>query len=285
MAREVEDSSPSDEINIAEIFQWIGANWRLLSAGAIVGGGLAAGVAAYLPAKYEALAYVQVGQVGQVGQVSSVPVETAHQAIERIGSGAFLLEVSQQIGDKAWQEQLVRSGSAGSSRFKVSVVKNSGSVELKAQGKSPAEAERLAAAIVSTLSKRHAVLAEPTISRLKHELSVVQEKRKAFEASYKELGSVLASARLSDQRFTQYSLATSMRQNRENELYSLKQQELALQTALSAPASQPARAVEPIFVPENPVSPKVPLITLLGILVGGMLGAGVAFFRQRKSQG
>ena len=48
---------------------------------------------------------------------------------------------------------------------------------------------------------------------------------------------------------------------------------MALETALSAPATQPAKAIEDVFVSDKPVSPKKALLLALG-LIGGLL-AGV----------
>lgn len=272
---------PTADPRLQELLQSLRRGWRWAGTGAFAGILLAAGAVWGLPAKYEAVAYVQPGQLGQPGQVAPVPVETPHQTIERMGTGEFQLEVARVIGDHEWMTAIARSGGAATPPFQASVVKNTGRIELRVRHRTPAASKQLAEAVINGIARRHLDLAQPTINRLKHELSVVQEKRKAYEASYEELGKVLASARLSDQRFTQYSLATSARLSRESDVYALRQQELAIEVALSEPATQPAEAVEPIFVAENPVSPNVPAILMLGAVGGALLGLTASALRRR----
>lgn len=272
----------NDFLSLDDVARLVRRTWRSAVVFAVVGGGVGFGLMAALPEKYEAVAYVQPGQFGQPGQTAPVPVETPHQAIERMSTGEFQLEIANAIGDQDMANAILRSGALKTGPFKASVVKNTGRIELRVRARTSNAARRLTEAIIAGIAKRHLDLAQPTINRLKHELTVVQEKRKAFEASYEELGKVLASARLSDQRFTQYSLATSVRLSRENDVYALRQQELALQIALSEPTTQPAKAVEPIFVGAEPVSPRLPLLLGGGILLGGLFGCLIGFFRMRK---
>lgn len=256
--------------------------WRWVAVCAVVGAGLGAGASMLLPESYEAVAFVQPGQLGQPGQALPVPVESAHQTIERMNTGDFQLELARAIDDQEMANAIRRTGALKAGPFRASMVKNTGRIELHARGRTPDAARRLTEAIIAGIAERHRDLAEPTINRLKHELTVIQEKRKAVEASYEELGKVLAAARLSDQRFTQYSLATSVRLSRENDVYALRQQELALQIALSEPSTQPAKAVEPIFVGSEPVSPKTRLLVGGGLLLGALVGFLVGFLRMRK---
>lgn len=272
----------NDLLSIDDVSRVLRGTWRWAAAFAAIGAGVGLAGLMVLPAKYEAVAYVQPGQFGQPGQTAPVPVESPHQAIERMSTGEFQLELANTIGDQDMANAILRSGALKGGPFKASVVKNTGRIELRVRGRTTDAARQLTEAIIAGIAKRHLDLAQPTINRLKHELTVVQEKRKAFEATYEELGKVLASARLSDQRFTQYSLATSVRLSRENDVYALRQQELALQIALSEPTTQPAKAVEPIFVGSEPISPKRPLLLGGGLLFGGLLGFLIGFLRMRK---
>ena len=52
---------------------------------------------------------------------------------------------------------------------------------------------------------------------------------------------------------------------------------MAYETALMPPATQPAKALEGIFVVDKPVSPKKGLLLALGI-IGGLLGGVLGIF-------
>lgn len=65
---------------------------------------------------------------------------------------------------------------------------------------------------------------------------------------------------------------TLLRTQKESESFGLKQLIMALETALGAPATQPARAIEAVLVPEKAVSPKKALLLALGS-IGGLLVA------------
>lgn len=280
----------NDFLSLEDVVRLLRRAWPWAAVVAVIGGIVGVWLLAILPKKYEAVAYVQPGQFGQVqlgqfGQPAKnepVLVESPHQAVERMSTGEFQLEIANAIGDQETVNVIRRSGALKGGLYTASVGKNTQRIELRVRGRTPDESRRLADAIITGLAKRHQELAQPAINRLRQELTVVQEKRKAFEASYEELGKVLASARLSDQRFTQYSLATTIRFERENELYALKQQELALQMALSEPNTQPAKAIDPIFVAAEPVSPRLPLLLGGGVLLGALLGGLIGILRTRK---
>jgi len=75
-----------------------------------------------------------------------------------------------------------------------------------------------------------------------------------------------------DERFTQIALMTSLRTQKEAETFAQRQTISALETALSAPATQPTRPIERIFVPEKPISPKKALLLILGSMGGLLIG-------------
>ena len=70
---------------------------------------------------------------------------------------------------------------------------------------------------------------------------------------------------------------TGLRVQKASELFAQRQAIVALETALSAPATQPTKAIEAVFVTDKPVSPKKTLLLALG-LIGGLLAGVVAVF-------
>lgn len=254
-----------DEISLLDLLEVLKEGWRWL-VGSVVLGGIGAGVFLVLSTpQYEAIALVQVGQI------SGQPVEPPVQAVERIKSSGFQLKVAEALGDMAWQDRL-RSG-AGKATLSVQVMKNNPDLmEFKALGDSVPNALKVAEVTLFELAKRHAELAAPTLARIKGDLAIAQEKLVKADAELGMLLKSMSSVSVRDDRSVLFSLMASLHEQKNWEIFSLRQQILQLNASLSEPSTQPARAIEPVFVPEMPVSPKRGLVLALGLLGGLMLG-------------
>lgn len=257
-----------DEISLLDILEALKQGWRWLL-GSVVLGGIGAGVF-LVPAtpQYEAIALVQVGQI------SGQPVEPQVKAVERVKSSSFQLKVAEALGDVAWQDSLRRG--AGKATLSLQAIKNNPDLmELKAISDSVLNARKIAEATIFELAKKHAELAAPTLARMKSDLAMVQERLVKVEAELDVLLKSTSSVSVRDDRFTQLSLMASLREQKKWEIFGLRQQILQLNASLSEPSTQPVRAIEPVFVPERPVSPKRGLVLALG-LVGGLMFGGIS---------
>lgn len=253
------------EISLPDLLSALKEGWRWL-VGSVVLGGVGAGVFLVLATpQYQAIALVQVGQI------SGQPVEPQVQAAERVKSSSFQLKVAEVVGDAAWQDRLRRG--AGKTTLSVQVIKNSpGLMELKTIGDSVPNAQKIAEVTLNELAKKHAELAAPTLARMKSDLAIVQEKLVKAEAELGVLLKSMSSVSVRDDRFTQLSLMTSLQVQKNSEIFALRQQVLQINASLSEPSTQPARAIEQVFVSEQPVSPKRGLVLALGLVAGVMLG-------------
>ncbi len=275
------DDSDDDWASITDLWHSLCEGWRWVVGGMFLGLLVAYLVLQVTPKKWQAIGLVQIGQVGQVGQVGSIPIETPQQVIERIETGAFQIEVAHALKHQAWLKAITATTRGGEAFFTARVPRNSTHIEIKSFGPTPESARQVAEGIVSALSKRHEELIKPTIVRLQSELSITQEKLKAFEESTKPLGKMPSLGSVTDSRFSQAVLLNSMRIGRENEVYSLRQQEVSIKVALSEPTTQPTRVVEAIYVATDPVGPKAGLVLAMGIAGGLILGAAALFIRFR----
>ena len=107
---------------------------------------------------------------------------------------------------------------------------------------------------------------------MRADLAISREKLKSAEQDLARLNRLASSTAVKDDRFTQLALMTSLRIQKETEVFSQRQMIMALETALAAPATQPAKAIEPVFVADIPVSPKKSLLLALGLIGGLLLG-------------
>lgn len=259
-----------NDISLFDLLRIVQGGWRWVAGGAVLGA-VGAGLAlALLPAKYEAVALVQVGQVGQVGQV-----EPPLQAIERIRTGSFQIEAAKLAGNQAWQEAVARSPNGGETDFfSLRLVKNTQLIEIRAKSGTRDGAGKIAGAIIDVLAKRHSELAAPILNRLKEELALAKERLRMAHVDMESVGAFAPSAGLKGTHATELALVASVRQYKESELFAQYQ---IISAALSPPATQPTRAVEPPFAGENPVAPRKGLIAALGPLVGVALGLLAVF--------
>lgn len=253
--------------------------WRWIVACLLLGVVVAIAFVFIGPKKWETSVYVQIAQVGSVGQGGAMPVESAYQAIERINSPSFQMEVARTLNDQDWLHEIERSGKA-SGIFKIYASKTTGWLELKVFGESPAKAKAVTEAIVALLVKRHQEALKVRQQKLNAELSIAQDELKALEADTDVLEKTVNSRVMVDERrFPAYTILSLIRASKEQKAFTLRQAILALQVATSPPATLPTMIVEPIYVPTQPNSPKALEILVFGIMAGLVSGLILAYVR------
>jgi len=270
------DLVQDDEISLYELWERLRDGWRTVVGGALIGLAGAGAALVILPPKFEALVVVQVGQV------ISTPVEPPVQAVERMKTPAFQTAVAQALGDQTWLDALQRSANATAKYLVPQLVKATAAspaplIELRTNAATPAAAAAIANGAVKELAQRHAELAAPVLAKTRLDVAIARERLVNAERELESINKLVAAASIKDERFTQLALMSELRIQKQAELFNQRQMIMALETALTAPATQPARAMEAVFVADKPVSPKKTLLLALG-LIGGLLAGIVAVF-------
>ena len=270
------DLVQDDEISLYELWERLRDGWRTVVGGALIGLTGAGAALMILPPKFEALVVVQVGQV------ISTPVEPPVQAVERMKTPAFQTAVAQALGDQTWLDALQRSANATAKYLVPQLVKATAAspaplIELRTNAATPAAAAAIANGAVKELAQRHAELAAPVLAKTRLDVAIARERLVNAERELESINKLVAAASIKDERFTQLALMSELRIQKQAELFNQRQMIMALETALTAPATQPARAMEAVFVADKPVSPKKTLLLALG-LIGGLLAGIVAVF-------
>lgn len=102
---------------------------------------------------------------------------------------------------------------------------------------------------------------------------MLKEKLVVVERELKELGSFAkGGSSVKDTQFAPVSLLTSMRVQKQSEVFGLQQQLAAMELSLLPPATVSTSALEVPFVAKKPVSPKKGLLIVLGAIGGLLLG-------------
>jgi uncharacterized protein involved in exopolysaccharide biosynthesis len=217
-----------------------------------------------------------------VGQVAGQAVEPASHTVERIKTSAFQLSVAEKLGNQAWIADLHGSANATGKYISLQLVKATLSgasplIELKTTGESPEFAKKIANALVIELVNRQDEIAKPLIDKMRLDLAIAKEKLVSVEKELDGINKLVANVGIKDDRFTQLSLMTTLGLQKRSELFAQRQTISALETALMAPATQSAKAIEEVFVTERPVSPKKGLLVTLGV-IGGLLAGVMSVF-------
>lgn len=273
----------NDEINIFDLIEKLWKGWRYLLGG-LLGGLLIAATAFFqLPDKFEAVAIIQVGQV------SSVLVEQPSLAVERIGSPAFQLAVAQQLKDGTWIQALSESSVAAASPLAVQVMKTAPLIKLKTTAKSPSHASAIINAVIKDLKNKHDELASPMVEKLRADLAINKERLLKVQKESESLQKLTADAPVREDLFSQLLLLTSLKQQKEKEVFELRQAILVGEAALLPPVTQSTAVFGGISVSSNPVSPKKSWFVvaalgglLMGVLVLFVTEAGMRWRQEKR---
>ncbi len=254
-----------DEISLFDLWQTLIGGWRYVLAGAVVGVLAAVMVVLTVQPTYEASALLQAGKV------AGAVIEDAATIVERFKSPSFHLEVANDVGDEKWAEQ-VENGN-GTQILSAQVPKTAPSmVEVKVKAKSPDFAKKIADTATQKLIKRQDELSSQVLQKIRFDLATAKEKLLKAENDLLDLTKILSATGVKDERFSQVSLLTSIKLQKESDVFALRQSVFALEISLMPPSTQPARVLEAVYVAQKPVSPKKGLLLALGLMGGLLVG-------------
>lgn len=268
-----------DEVNLFDLWEKL-REGRVTVVGGAVLGIVGAVLAIFLiQPKYEAVAVIQIGLIGSPGReiqgANSVAVEPPSQAVERMKTPAFQIKAAALADDQAWQENLFTAGTGGTDDLRLQVIKGTVAqgqtplIELRAVGRTPEIAKKKAEVSIAQLASVHEGIAEPSLAKMKAELKVLKEKWAISESESARLAKLASATGGIEERLSPMALMGNVRRIKDAEL---RQSILALEMALGAPATQPTRTIEEIYVSARPVSPKKTLLLALGAISGLLAG-------------
>lgn len=274
------DMMQGGEINLFDLWEKLRDGWKVLAAWLVLGvAGAVAGIM-LIPPKYEAVAVVQIGLIGSPGKetqgANSVAVEPPSQAVERMKAPAFQIKAAKAADDQAWLENISRAGVGGTDDLRLQVIKGTVAqgqtplIELRVTGGTPEVAKKKAEVSIVRLASLHEEMAAQPLAKMNSELKLLREKLAVSESESVKLSKMASTVGGLEERLSPMALMNNVRVVKDVEL---RQSIIALEMALSTPATQPTKALEEIYVSARPVAPKKSLLLALGTL-GGLL-AGV----------
>ena len=268
------DDFGEDGASLFDIWEKLKGGWRHVVGGAVIGGLLAGTLAAGIQPSYQANATLQTGKV------AGALIEDVTTMAERLKSPSLLLEVAKVVGDQQWVDQIENGG--GLQLLTVqkkapSPTTESKMIEVRVRARSPEHAKKITEVATAKVIERQDKLATPVLKKIRFELLVAKEKLSKAEQDLAALSKVIASTVVRDERFSQVSLLTTTKMQKESEIFFLRQTVFSTENSLLPPLTEPAKIFESVYVSRNSVSPKKGVVFALG-LFGGLLAGVVSVF-------
>lgn len=250
---------PDDEISLLELWQILARRKALILACFVLC--LAGGAAfAFLKAPvYEASVKLRIGQVQGNGGL----LENAEELSSRI-----LAQYGEDVATGVKRERPFITTA--------SVQKGvTTTVQLTAEGDTPADAARLLDDVVKGVQKTHTTMFEDNLKPIAERLKSLDEQRTALQQQYADLTQL--ADKLKDRDSVQASLVMIERGPITTAINQQDAERLRLSQQLTPPQTRPTELIGEIAAPAKPSKPKTALVLALAAVLGLMGGVMLAF--------
>lgn len=264
-------------VTLEQVLAFLRRHLKKLALTALMGAVLAIGLALLLPKQWEASAVIQIGQITNDNPQASpmTLVETVGRAVERLQLPQFedvvlkKLGLPLAVGEDA-NTDLIRHS------LKATQLKNADLIEVTVRGFSREDAQRYVQAFLDELINAHAVLAKPSMDKVKSNMTEVTRQIAAEEAKKVQLSSL---ARIRDETkakasFSESVLLASMAADNDKQLQTLRQREINIREQLNPERTFNTRLFGPIYVSRRHVYPRGSLFALGGLALGLAVAIG-----------
>ncbi|WP_455283534.1 Wzz/FepE/Etk N-terminal domain-containing protein [Cupriavidus necator] len=233
-------------------------------AGALIGLGLTF----VIPKQWESTAVLQVGQIA-ADSGPPTQVETTSRAVERLKLEQFQDSILTHLGlplgvGESKQTDLFRSSS------KIMLLRNADLIQISTRGYSPDEAKRFTQAYGEELINAHAVLAKPSLDKLKADLTDVRDSLAVEEQRRVQLANLLEARNKGGDagRFSENVLLNDLVSNNDKQLRQLRLQKNNIEERLNPERTFNTRLLGVVDVTRRAVYPKKSVFTVAGLAMG-----------------
>ena len=264
------DDFVEDEVSLFDLWGMLRGGWRLVFGSVVLGVLGAVAAIAFIAPQFEAVALLQTGTV------SGSMIEEPTTALERLRSPSFLREIAVEVGDSAWVDQ-IDAGVQGRTLVAKIQKATPSMIEVRVVTGSPDSSKKIAELSTARLIRRQTELASRVVAKVEFDISVLKEKLGKSESDLTALSKAIDPTNVKNDTFSQLSLLTSLRMQRESDSFALRQSIYVLENSLLPPLTQPARVLEDIFVSNKPVFPKKGVLLAMGLVAGLLVGVMLVF--------
>ncbi|MBT2118308.1 chain-length determining protein [Dyella sp. LX-66] len=259
-----------DEIYLIDLWRLLTRQWRGFAVALLAVVALAVAYAFLAKPRYEATAWVQVGQVGTAPAGQDPRPEPFQRVLDRLQTRSFQDEVTQSAGLAA------NSPEAGGYRASLKAEPSfyAGLIKLSVRAASPEQAKRLVLATVERLQAIHGQLLAEPLAQAHARLDEVQADLRAATAERDGLQQAAGKDGVAGQGNA--VAAGLLLANKDTEVRELRNARSDLAARMSANYTFATSMPWPIYQPDHPVAPNRVLILGVGLLGGLGLGLFVA---------
>lgn len=268
-----------DEIYLVDLWRILVREWRSFAVAALAVLILAITYALLARPRWEAQAWVQVGQIGTQPAGQDPRPEPFQRVIERLQTMAFQDQVLQSAGlaVKSPEASLYRAS------LKIDPSPYAGLIKVSVRATSPEQARRLAQATVDQLHGIHERLLAQPLAQARERLGEMQEDLREATVTRDGLRAAVGGRESANGQGA--LVAGLLLAGKETEVRELRLAKEDLALRLGANYTFATSMPWPIYQPDRPVAPNRVLIIGLGVLGGLGLGlfAAVAGDARRRA--
>jgi uncharacterized protein involved in exopolysaccharide biosynthesis len=261
-----------DEIYLIDLWRIFSRQWRWFAAVLVAVLVLTLVYAHLARPKWEAVAWIQVGQVGSAPQGQDPKVESFQRVLQRLQTLAFQNDVlkSQGIDVKAPDAQLYRRS------FKLDPEPYANLIKLSVRALSPQQANQLALATVAQLHAIHQDMEAGPLKLARERLAQIQTE---LQGAIADRDRMLHTAGQGGKDENTSAIAGILLAGKNEDIHSLQVASNELTNRLSPGYTFETSMPWPIAVSEAPVAPNLTLAWGIGGFLGLFLGALAAMAR------
>lgn len=262
----------NEELTFLEVIEFFRNHFFKLVGGALLGGVLGLAIALMIPMQWEASALVRVGQLGSAEITANIgsPIEPSLQTVDRMKNKSFQNDVLKSLNLSISDNGDVVNDFRDTLKVKL---EKSDLINLSIRATSSDEAKRYMMAIISEIKSIHTKMSLPSLNRWRQELASVELELKQTNTELDRLTQSLnsTSGTLNEKHFSQSALLSNILLARETELKILHERKRDIEAQLSPERSFATKELGRIEMSEEPVFPKKPLFSLVGLFLGLIL--------------
>lgn len=253
-----------DELSLLDICNVLKAYWRSIVFTPFVFA-LVAFVATwpFVTPKYEVQGMIDIGRVNQA------LLETPDTMVDRLNHPAFINRVVEEHANLFLNKKEVGQKNDLKS-FLAKRNKDSDAVSFRFISSDPERAKLEAVAVMQTLTGIHQKLFKDNIELVKQQVTLIDRQIEVLKTDQ------IPNDEFSKDVYDSFLKAFIVNHHK-NQFSNLLNRKLELEAGLNSTMSYNTRLLENIYVSEEPVSPNLPIVTLVAFLLG-LLGAVFAAF-------
>ena len=271
------DFVQQDELSLRDLYFVLKRNRRSLLITPVV-----VALGAFLVATFLVSPKFEASGTMQIGQVNKVPLELAVNLEARMHDGSFapgVVDAHHAVFMNGSDNPVVLIAERAKLKraLVVKPLKGTELVGFSLTSRHPEQVLAKANAVVDSVQAAHTVLYQAGVESIKRQLVITDTQISSLKSDMDSLIGNHAKA----QGLNAYNavLDALVVQDRSNQMRVLINHRFELETSLNPAMTFNTKLLGKVFVSDTPVSPNVPLITLVAFLLGFFLAVVVAFVR------